>query len=165
MSTTYIDAFQSRAQRTGMLSVALAMVTALQAATMFFALRDLLNGSGAESYVIPIGAGIVIGVAFWIAWHWLSKVGPLSHNPANRAMFVGIAAALTLVALSTTAWFVASAIGGGQAMQHHMQQHMVKTEQQLSVLTKNAVAEQELSGQTQRDQRRVACPIRDGGAR
>lgn len=145
MSTVYQEEFQSRTQRTGMLSVALAMVTALQAVTMFFALRDLLNGSGAESYAIPIGAGFVIGVAFWIAWHWLSRVGPLSHNPANRTMFVGIAAALTLVAICTTSWFVASAIGGSRAMQAHMQQYTAKANAQLDVLTGNAAAEQELT--------------------
>ncbi len=145
MSSIYQKEFQSRTHRTGMLSVALAMVTALQAVTMFFALRDLLNGSGAESYAIPIGAGIVIGVAFWIAWHWLGKVGPLSHNPANRTMFVGIAAALTLVAICTTSWFVASAIGGSRAMQAHMQHYMAKANSQLEVLTVNAAAEQELT--------------------
>ena len=145
MTTVYREEFQKRAQSTTMLSVALGLVTALQAVTMFFALRDQLAGGGAESIAIPIGAGVVIGVAFWVAWHWLCRVGPLAHSPVTRTMFVGVAGILTLLAISTTSWFVASAIGGGQALQKHMQAHLVKVDSQLAVVTVNAVAEQEVS--------------------
>ena len=145
MTTVYREEFQKRVQSTTMLSVALGLVTALQAITMFFALRDQLAGGGAESIAIPIGAGVVIGVAFWIAWHWLCRVGPLAHSPVTRTMFVAVAGILTLVAISTTSWFVASAIGGGSALQKHMHAHLVKVDSQLGTLTINAVAEQELA--------------------
>jgi hypothetical protein len=145
VTTVYREEFQKRVQSTTMLSVALGLVTALQAITMFFALRDQLAGGGAESIAIPIGAGVVIGVAFWIAWHWLCRVGPLAHSPVTRTMFVAVAGILTLVAISTTSWFVASAIGGGSALQKHMHAHLVKVDSQLGTLTINAVAEQELA--------------------
>src|SRR5262245_42653015 len=103
----YTHEFRLRAKATGHLDVALALVTALQGVTIFFSLRELLGG-GAEGTVIPAAGALVIGVAFWIAWHWLISVGPLSHNPLSRTLFIAIAGVLTAISVGTSSWFLAA---------------------------------------------------------
>ncbi len=139
----YTEEFRQRATKTGYLAVALAMVTALQGVTIFFSLRELLGG-GAEGTVIPALGALVIGIAFWIAWHWLSGVGPLSHNPVSRTMFIVIAGVLTMVSIGTSSWFLSANISGGAAIRGHMREYIGAATSQLADLSANAEAEHEL---------------------
>jgi hypothetical protein len=148
MSSFRIE-FVERAKKTGYLTVALGLVTALQGVTIFFALRELLGG-GAEGAIVPVLGALVIGVAFWIAWHWLSGVGPLSHQPVSRTMFITIAAALTLVGIATSSWFLTSTISGGTATRAHMRAYLAAANAQLADLSANAEAESELGAKITR---------------
>lgn len=142
----YFEEFTRRVQRTGTLSVALGLITALQGVSAFFGLRDLLPEGSVEAMVVPPAAAIVIAVAFWFVWHWLLSVVPLAHDPAKRTMGLMIASLLTLLSIGTTSWFIASAIGGSRAVQAHMNAYIADASRQLGALNANAAAEQSLTG-------------------
>ena len=107
----YHDELVKRTQRPMTLAVALAIITAMQGVAMFFGLRDLLPARTAEGVVIPIVVGAGVAVGFWFVWHWLLSVVPLTHAPARRALGVLAGAALTLISIGTSSWFIASAVG------------------------------------------------------
>ncbi len=142
----YFEEFTKRVQRTGTLSVALGLVTALQGISMFFGLRDLLPAGSIEAVLVPPAGAIVIAIAFWFVWHWLLLVVPLAHDPAKRSMGLMIGAILTAVSIGTTSWFIASAIGGSRAVQAHMNGYLNDASRQLGALNSNASAEQSLTG-------------------
>ena len=142
----YAQEFTSRVHRTGTLSVALGLVTALQGIAMFFGLRDLLPAESMEAIVVPPAGAAVIAVAFWFVWHWLLSVVPLAHDPAKRSVGLLLGIVLTAISIGTTSWFIASAIGGSRAVQAHMNAYLADASKQLGALNANAAAEQSLTG-------------------
>jgi hypothetical protein len=142
----YHDELVKRTQRTTTLAVALAIITALQGVSMFFGLRDLLPARTAEGVVIPLVVGAGVAIGFWFVWHWLLSVVPLTHAPARRALGVLAGAALTLISIGTSSWFIASAVGGSRAVQMHMNEYLSNAGHELGNLNANAAAEQSLTG-------------------
>lgn len=89
--------------------------------TSFFGLRQVLHGeSGIGQLLIPLVVAPVLTVVLAGGWHIL--LGTAARPQHSRPLLSFVIAAglgLTGVQIATTSWFLATAIGGGAAVQHH----------------------------------------------
>lgn len=123
-------------RKTALLHLGLALVCALQAVTIGFALKDMIPG-GIEALVIPTVAALVVAISFFFAWRYLISHGSRSTDPYMRAGYVAIGAVLFGISVGATSWLMASTIAGDRAVRAHMNAYLAKATSQLSATTAN----------------------------
>jgi hypothetical protein len=101
---------------------------------------------GGANVVLPLGAAAVLGIGLGTAWHFI--LGIASHaekgETHKKALAACLGAVLCGVGFGTSAWFLASKIGGASAVQSVRLEHVRKLSDGLNVAALNAGSEQGL---------------------
>ncbi|XWN29349.1 MAG: hypothetical protein ROR55_17830 [Devosia sp.] len=89
--------------------------------TSFFGLRQVLHGeSSLGQLVIPLVVAPVLTVVLAGGWHiLLGTAARPQHSRPLLSFVIAAGVGLTAVQVATTSWFLATAIGGGAAVQYH----------------------------------------------
>ena len=140
----YNGELRQRVTNTGFGNAVLGFAASGAAVATFFGLRALMPGKGAEAIIVPIVSALVIGVGLFCLWHKVISLVPLLHDPAKRAGGIIVGIALTLITILISSWFIATSIGGDQAILTHMKSNVAHTERQLLTAAKNSSMERDL---------------------
>ncbi len=92
----------------------------------FWGLRHLLAAEGGlSSWLIAGCLGVVLAALLAGAWHMLLSLAATVQQDAPKiAKVIAGGLGLTGVQIATTSWFLATAIGGGAALQVHQTAHL-----------------------------------------
>jgi hypothetical protein len=122
----------------------LAFAAAGAGVATYFGLCALMPGDTVESVLVPIVSALVIGCGLFAIWHKVISLVPLLHDPAKRTMGMAIGVGLTAVTIAISSWFIATSIGGKQAVLEHMKSNLTKYEVTLKRASENAADEVDL---------------------
>lgn len=127
--------------------------------TSLFGLKLVMTGeSGIARWLIPLVAAPVLTVVLAGGWHiLLGTAARPAHSRPLLSLIIAGGIGLTGVQIATTSWFLATAIGGGAAIQHHhtlalepfkdvLAQLLAREERDRVILGHLARAESELEG-------------------
>lgn len=140
----YNGELRERVTNTGFATAVLGFTTAGAGVATFFGLRSLIPGSGVEAIVVPMVCALVIGVGLFCLWHQVISLVPLLHDPAKRTGGVMIGLILTLITIAISSWFIATSIGGDQAILAYMKSKLAHYENQLRTAEQNSLSERNL---------------------
>jgi hypothetical protein len=86
---------------------------------VFWGLRGALAAEGgASAWLIPAGAAIGLFCLLATSWHFVLGMAPRARGIAIP-LVLGTGLALTGLSITTSAWWLTSALGGGMALRHH----------------------------------------------
>lgn len=105
------------------LARALALIGSLAAGlAVFWGLRDILAPEGGlSSWAIPVAAATALACLLAGGWHMI--LGSAAEAKGHHAVVVlGLGTILTAITIATSAWWLATALGGSSAVRHHQQQ-------------------------------------------
>ena len=111
------------------------------AVASFFGLRALMATDGFEAWFIPLISASVIGAGLYGVWHKVVHVVPMLRDPGKRVLGTAIAGLLCIATIAISSWFIATSIGGDQAVRQHMASSIAAYEAQLRRAYDNALME------------------------
>jgi len=87
----------------------------------FWGLRSVLAAHGGlSSWLVPLAFAVALTALLAGAWHMLLGLGARRRgDTAGLSLVIGMGVALTAVQIATSSWFLATAVGGAAAVQHH----------------------------------------------
>jgi hypothetical protein len=140
----YSEELRYRVTKSNYVTAVLAFAAFGAAVATYFGLSALMPGNDAEAIIVPLISALVIGAGLFGLWHKVVNIVPLLHDPAKRAAGLGVGLFLTLVTIAISSWFIATSIGGEQAVLEHMKKNVTAYESQLHRSNENAAQEVDL---------------------
>jgi len=140
----YSEELRYRMTKTGYSTAVLAFAAFGAGVATYFGLRSLIPGDAAEGVIVPIVSAIVIAVGLFALWHKVISVVPLLHDPVKRASGVALGIGLAAITIAISSWFIATSIGGDQAVLAHLRANLSSYETQIRVANENAAVERDL---------------------
>ncbi len=111
---------------------------------VFWGLRGALAAEGgASAWLIPAGAAIGLFCLLATSWHFVLGMAGNARGAAIP-LVLGTGLVLTGLSITTSAWWLTSALGGGMALRHHHQTQFVALTRAIQQVQDQAGAERRL---------------------
>ena len=128
----------------GALTAVLAFAALGAAVSTYFGIKSLVPTSSVDGTVIPVVSATVVGVGLFCIWHRIVNLVPMLQSPGRQALGIGLAAAVSVVTILTSSWFIATSIGGVRAVQAYMNDYIATANARLGHVVLNFGEEQSL---------------------
>jgi hypothetical protein len=128
----------------GALTGVLAFAALGAAVSTYFGIKSLIPTSSVQGTVIPVVSAVVVGVGLFCVWHRIVTLVPMLQSPGRQALGIGLAAALSVVTILVSSWFIATSIGGIRAVQAYMNKYIATANVMLGHTVRNFSEEQSL---------------------
>ncbi|WMS43116.1 hypothetical protein RDV64_01545 [Acuticoccus sp. MNP-M23] len=136
--------------------------------TSFFGLRHVLGSEGGMSaWIIPLALAVALALTLAGAWHVL--LATAARSPENRPKHSWLLASgcgLVVAHVLTSSLFMATAIGGATALQHHRYQTLNDLTAAASSLAEKSERDRALRGELVQAQTAIdgliSCEVREG---
>jgi hypothetical protein len=105
---------------------------------------DIVASAGPANWVLPFVFAPALAFSLGALWHVALGWAAGADDAGQRTMALGLGVALTIIGLGTSAWFLASKIGGTAALAQHQRAYLEAVQGIESSVSRNAADEDEL---------------------
>ncbi len=110
-----------------------------------FFLGTLPDSGNPLDYLLPVASAAALAVGLASAWHYVLGIAAYSEGELHRqAVAVGFGVALFLFGCASSAWFLASKIGGESALASYRLGYLARLDAAADTVAANAAAEAEI---------------------
>ena len=86
--------------------------------------NDITSSDGPANFILPFAIAIVVAGGLGAGWHVVFAMGAQANTTQAKSIAFAIGIGLMIIGMGTSAWFLASKIGGSTAVGTHQTLHL-----------------------------------------
>ena len=103
--------------------------------------NDITSSDGPANFILPFAIAIVVAGGLGAGWHVVFAMAAQANTIQAKSIAFAIGIGLMIIGMGTSAWFLASKIGGSTAIQTHQTLYLVEFKEAEKLISQNFAKE------------------------
>ncbi len=103
--------------------------------------NDIVSSDGPANFILPFAIAIVVAGGLGAGWHVVFAMAAQANTIQAKSIAFAIGIGLMIIGMGTSAWFLASKIGGSTAIQTHQTLYLVEFKEAEKLISQNFAKE------------------------